>query len=529
MLLSAALTLAMTQNEKPSIAIIPEPVKMTVQGGNLVLNKDTRIVVLNGTDGIGRLLQSELRPSTGHPLDLGSRPVKNSIELSLDPQLANLGDEGYMLTVTKDKAQIKAFKSAGVFYGVQTLRQLLPSESLRKAKVEGVEWSIPCVQIEDIPRFAWRGGQIDVGRHFMPKEFILKYIDLLAFHKFNTLHLHLTEDQGWRIEIKKYPKLTEIGSARKETMAGPYSDHKFDGKPHKGFFTQEDIREIVAYAADRFVTVMPEIEMPGHSQAAIAAYPELGNTGKQLEVFTSWGVNENVFNVEDSTISFLQDVLTEVMTLFPSKFIHIGGDECPKKQWQESASAQAKMKSLGIKTEHELQSWFIKQIDRFLDSKGRRLVGWDEILEGGLAPGATVMSWRGEAGGIQAAKEGHDVIMTPTDTCYFDYYQSKDTKKEPLAIGGFLPLETVYRYEPLPKALTEAEAKHVLGVEFQLWTEYIPDPKQSEYMAFPRACAMSEVAWSAKGDRNYTEFLSRLNNHFARLKAMDVNYRSLDR
>ena len=511
------------------ISIIPEPVSIAQNSGSFALNSKTAIVAAGKLESIAHGLQNDLTQATGFELPVQNRGKSNAIVLRTNRTLAKLGDEGYTLQVTPNGIEIDAYQPAGVFYGIQSLRQLLPVESYRKAKVEGVEWSVPCVKIEDQPRFSWRGLHLDVGRHFMPKEFVLKFIDLLAIHKLNVLHLHLTEDQGWRIEIKKYPKLTSVGSWRKESMAGHYSENRYDGIPHGGYYTQDDIREIVRYAQDRFVNVMPEIEMPGHSQAAIAAYPELGNTDKQLEVGTHWGVYENVFNTNDATIHFLQDVLTEVLDLFPSKFIHVGGDEVPKTQWHASPEAQSKIKSLGLKDEHELQSWFIHQMDKFLAEKGRRLVGWDEILEGGLAPGATVMSWRGEQGGIAAAKAGHDVIMTPGDTTYFDHYQSRDHKAEGLAIGGFLPLEKVYGYEPVPKELNAEEAKHVLGAQGQLWTEYIPDPKRLEYMAYPRACALAEVLWTPAKTKDYSEFLKHLAVHVKRLGIMDVNYRKLDK
>jgi hexosaminidase len=491
------------------------------------VRQDTRIAAAPGLETIGSYLQDMIRPATGFQLPVVAKRGSNSIQLLLDSRLESLGKEGYRLSVSPKKVEIRASRPNGIFYGVQTLRQLLPPAVFRQALMPGVKWEIPGLEIEDHPRFAWRGGHLDVGRHFQPKEFILKYIDLLALHKMNVFHFHLTEDQGWRIEIKKYPKLTQVGAWRKDTML-TNRPPTFTGKPHGGFYSQEDIREIVAYAAARFITVVPEIEMPGHSQAAIAAYPELGNTGQQLEVATKWGVIENVYSVEDDTIRFLQDVLTEVLALFPSQFIHVGGDECPKKQWKESASAQAKIKQLGLKNEEELQSWFIQQMDQFLTAKGKRLVGWDEILEGGLAPGAAVMSWRGEAGGIHAAKLGHDVVMAPNTYTYFDYYQVKDRTGEPYAIGGFLPLDKVYSYEPIPAGLSADEAKHVLGAQFQIWTEYIPNPKQVEYMAYPRACALSEVVWSSKENRNFQDFNNRLSNHLERLKILDVNFRKLD-
>ena len=508
------------------IAVIPGPVKLAKSSGVFTIRTDTRIVAAQSLEKLSQQLRDGLGPATGYVLKTASRGSSDAIVLKLEPKLLALGKEGYRLSVTPERVEISAPEQAGIFYGIQTLRQLLPAAVYRKAPVRGVAWQIAAVEIEDYPRFSWRGGHLDVGRHFMPKEFLLKYIDLLALHKMNVFHLHLTEDQGWRIEIMKYPRLTETGAWRKDSML-MVDPPTYEGKPHGGFYTQDDLREVVAYAGDRFINVVPEIEMPGHSQAAIAAYPELGNTGEQLEVCTRWGVIENVFNPEDSTIRFLQDVLTEVMDIFPSRFIHVGGDEVPKKQWKENARAQARIKELSLKTEDELQSWFIKQIDSFLTAKGRRLVGWDEILEGGLAPGATVMSWRGEKGAIEAARHGHDVVMTPASHTYFDYYQSRERNKEPPAIGGFLPLDRVYSYEPVPADLKGDETKRVLGSQFQVWTEYIPDAKQAEYMAFPRACALSEVLWSPAAKRDFDGFMNRLPVHLERLKILDVNYRKI--
>ena len=518
------LTIGMATINAPRPSIIPEPVSLVQTPDSFELSQKTGIAAAPDLHQLGIALQDSLRPATGFLLPIHPKNTANSIHLSLQPTLERLGPEGYRLNVTPGGIDIQAYKPAGLFYGIQTLRQLLPVEIFRKAPVAGQHWTVPGVQIEDQPRFGWRGLLVDTGRHFMPKEFLLKFIDVMALQKLNTLHLHLTEDQGWRIQIKKYPKLTEIGSMRNESMAGHYSENRYDGTPHGGFYTQDDLKEIVRYAQDRFVTVMPEIEMPGHSQAAIAAYPELGNTGKQLEVGTHWGVFENVYNANDHTIHFLQDVLSEVLDIFPSKFIHVGGDEVPKTQWKASPEAQARIKELGLKDEHELQSWFIQQMDKFLAAKGRRLVGWDEILEGGLAPGATVMSWRGEEGGIAAARAGHDVIMTPGDSTYLDHYQTKDRKAEGVAIGGFLPIEKVYAYEPIPKELSEQEAKHVLGAQGQLWSEYIPDPKRMEFMAYPRACALAEVLWTPKAERSYEGFASRLETHKQRLTILDVNF-----
>lgn len=518
------------------INIIPKPVKCTPTGGHFTLTADTLIVAPAAAAEVGQQLAAALAPATGFWPKVVAESARsaNVIRLRIARELANLGPEGYRLNVTPQQVTIAAAQPAGLFYGVQSLRQLLPPAIFREARVEGIEWTIPGVEIEDYPRFAWRGMMLDVCRHFMPREFIKKFIDLLALHKYNTFHWHLTEDQGWRIEIKRYPRLTEVGAWRKETLVGrmewrnPNYVEVYDGKPHGGFYTQDDIREIVAYARARHVNVVPEIEMPGHAQAAIAAYPELGNTGEPIEVRTKWGISEHVFNVEESTITFLQNVLAEVLELFPSPFIHIGGDECPKTQWKASPAAQARMKELGLVNEEELQSYFIRRMDQFLTAHGRRLVGWDEILEGGLAPGATVMSWRGEAGGIAAAKADHDVIMAPNTYTYFDYYQGEDREKEPLAIGGYISLEKAYSYDPVPPELSAAEARHILGTQAQLWTEYMPDPKHVEYMAYPRACAHAEVAWTPPAAKDFADFQARLKTHLARLAILDVNYRRPD-
>lgn len=506
-------------------AVVPQPLSMVASADTFTLNDKTIIV---STGPTGRMLQSLLSPATGFALEVKGRGDKNAIHLK-KVRSKDLGDEGYRLTVKGDRVEVEATTDAGLFYGAQTLRQLLPAPIYRKAKVEGVDWKVAGVKIEDKPRFKWRGSMLDTARYFMPKEFVMKYIDLLAMHKLNSFHWHLTDDQGWRIEIKKYPKLTEVGAWRNNTMT-KYSPAEYTGKPHGGFYTQDDIREVVAYAKERHVTIVPEIEMPGHAQAAIAAYPWLGNDpSKQLEVATTWGVIENVFNVEDTTIQFLQDVITEVMDLFPGQFIHIGGDECPKTQWKASEKAQAKIKSLGLKDEHELQSWFIRQMDKFIDSKGRRLIGWSEILEGGLAEKAALMVWLGNDGAMTAVSSGHDIVMAQASHMYFDYYQSQDKAKEPWSIGGFIPLEKVYSYEPILPEMTEAQAKHVMGVQFQIWTEYISNGKHVEYMAFPRGCALSEVAWSSKENRSFDRFRKGLPSHLDRLTAFDVNYRKLDK
>ncbi len=521
-----------------TLAVIPRPVHVTRGTGTFLLTPATVVVTDRATRPIGYQLADWLGPATGYRLAVSGGPgtAARTISLRIDPTLARLGDEGYRLTVTGTRITIRAFRPAGVFYGVETLRQLLPPDVFRQAPVAGVTWTVPAVEIEDMPRFQWRGAHLDVSRSFMPKEFVKKYIDLLALHKLNRFHWHLTDDQGWRIEIKKYPLLTAIGAWRRNSLVGAqrgYADTTqwvYDNVPHGGFYTQDDVREVVAYAAARFITVVPEIEMPGHAQAAIAAYPWLGNTGQQLEVLTHWGVDQNILNPSDSAIHFMQDVLTEVLALFPSRWIHTGGDEAPKAQWQTSPVAQARIGELGLHSENELQSWMTAKMSQWLAGRGRSLIGWDEILEGGmegLAPNAVVMSWRGIDGGIAAAQAGHDVVMTPTSNTYFDYYQSQDLAKEPLAIGGFLPLETVYAYEPVPPALDSVQAKHVLGTQGQIWTEYQRNPKNVEFMVFPRLVALAEVAWTPAGLKNYGDFTARLTKHFARLAVLDVNYRPL--
>jgi hexosaminidase len=521
------------QSDAPIVSIVPLPESLTVGTGRFTLAASTAVWADAATAGIARRFVAAVAPATGLNLAVrvGGAPTGRAIVLRRDARLTRLGAEGYELTVTPRQVTIRAREPAGVFYGLQTIRQLLPPEIFREARVDSVAWGIPAVRIVDRPRFSWRGAHLDVGRHFMPKEFVKKYIDLLALHKLNSFHWHLTEDQGWRLQIRKYPRLTEVGAWRTQTVVGRQGSAtdsttwKFDGQRHGGFYTQEDVREIVAYARDRFVNVLPEIEMPGHALAAIAAYPQLGVTGQPVDVGMRWGVYANILNAEDSTVAFMQDVLAEVLELFPSRFIHIGGDEADKALWKTSPRIQERIRELGLKDEHELQSWFIQRMDAFLTGKGKRLVGWDEILEGGLAPNATVMSWRGTAGGIEAARAGHDVVMAPTSHTYLDYYQSQNTTGEPLAIGGYLPLETVYAFEPIPAELEAAHRGRILGAQVQVWTEYMKGPKQVEYMAFPRLTALAEVVWTPAGRRNYRDFLTRLHDHLQRLAILDVAYR----
>lgn len=506
-----------------SYPVIPKPQKLTERQGQFAIPGAASIILSEDNEGLQTAvthLKSLLEKAGVAKVEIKTgAPEAHAFNFVLDPNIS--GEEAYHLDISNDKIEIHVANGGGAFYAVQTLHQLLPVEA-ETGPVKDL--TLPSVEIEDAPRFTYRGMHLDVGRHFFPIEFVKKYIDLLALHKFNRFHWHLTEDQGWRIEIKKYPKLQEVAACRDETLVGHYNDQpqQYDGKRYCGYYTQEEACEIVRYANERFITVVPEIEMPGHAQAAVAAYPELGCTGKPVEVAKSWGVFEDVYCPNEASFEFLENVLTEVMDIFPSPFIHIGGDECPKTQWQTNPTAQAIIKKEGLKDEHELQSWFIQRMERFLNEHGRNIIGWDEILEGGLAPNATVMSWRGTEGGIEAAKQHHNVIMTPTDYCYFDYYQSQDPD-EPLAIGGYLPLETVYDFEPVPEQFTAEEAKYIIGAQGNVWTEYMDTPEHVEYMVFPRACAMAELCWTPASEKNYDDFLQRLSIHLKRLKALGVN------
>ncbi len=505
-----------------TLPIIPKPEKVTIGEGFYELNAKTKIVIPAGdaeATAIAENMRLRFLITSGKNLEITNSENSNAIVFKKDESLAK---EAYNLKITKGNVEIKAASDQGFFYAYQTLLQLFDSKIYSSSAENSLKLDLPICEISDSPRFAYRGLMLDVGRHYLPVSFIKKYLDLMAMYKFNTFQWHLTEDQGWRIEIKKYPKLTEIGSTRKETPLGHNSENRGDGKPHSGFYTQDEVKEIVAYAASKYINVIPEIEMPGHALAALASYPELGCTGGPYEVKTRWGVEKQVFCPSEKTFTFLEDVLTEVMDLFPSEYLHIGGDECPKDTWKASAFCQDLMKKEGLKDEHELQSYFIKRIDQFVTSKGRRIIGWDEILEGGLSPNATVMSWRGVQGGIEAAKLNHDVIMTPNTYYYIDYYQG-DPANEPLAIGGYLPLEKVYSYEPLAEDITEDQKKHILGVQGNLWTEYVATPEKAEYMTFPRALAIAETGWSAPG-KNEADFMDRVKRHFSKLKLLGVNY-----
>lgn len=511
------------------VAIIPEPVSLTASKGVCRITPRTEVVAVGKAVGSARQLIDALAPAMGFKLELveGEPSEEARIVLVLEASLrAKVGAEGYLLDVTPKRIGVRAAESAGLFYAVQTLRQLLPPQVFSAQKVETANWTVPCVSITDYPRFGWRGLLIDPARHFIQVEDVKRFIDTMAVHKFNRLQMHLTDNEGWRIEIKKYPKLTELGSQMDWNLR-----HRGGSGPRCfGFYSQDEIRDIVGYASERHVTIVPEIEMPYHAGSAIVAYPRHGVNTVHLAdqpPEKRWTPSKGLLGPRPETVAFMQDILAEVAQMFPSRFIHIGGDEANLKLWADDAEMQELMKELGCEDAHQLHSWFIRQMDEFLTEKGRRMVGWDEILQGGPAPGATVMSWRGTSGGITAAKAGHDVIMAPTSHTYFDYYQGP-REQEPLAIGGLIPVEKVYDFEPIPPELTEAEAKHVLGGQGQLWGEFIPTPTHLDYMAWPRACALIETLWSPRQSRSPDLFQIRLDHHLERLDARKTRYRPLD-
>jgi hexosaminidase len=511
------------------VDVIPAPRLLRRDGaGRTRLDEGTWLRALPGAEGVARWLRATVGAATGLPLPEGPGDPDRGIVLGIDP---GLPPEGYRLVVD-GRVRLEGGGAAGVFWAAQTLRQLLGPDAFRRAPVRpGAEWQLPYVTIEDAPRFGWRGLMLDVARHFTPKEGVLRHLDLMAAHKLNVFHFHLTDDQGWRVEIERYPRLTEVASWRARTKIGHRASPLWEEKPHGGFYTHDDIREIVAYAAERHITVVPEIDVPGHSQAAIAAYPELGNTDvidtTALTVWDNWGISANVLAPTDDTLRFYEGVFEELLELFPSEFIHVGGDECLKDQWQRSATAQARIAELGLADENALQAWFIGHFDAWLAARGRRLIGWDEILEGGLAAGAAVSSWRGYAGGIAAARAGHDVVMCPEQQVYLDHRQAAGDD-EPVPIGYVRTLEDVYRFEPVPPELTPAEAEHVLGTQANLWTEVMEDQARVDYQAFPRLAAFAEVAWSAlpaPADRDFAAFERRMAVHYRRLDALGVAYR----
>ncbi len=505
------------------ISIIPEPQSITYQDGQLTLESP----ILIHTDKELELAESFLNNYLEHSKFELKKSSKTNANLfiTLDKSLPK---DGYSIGISKNGIHLKASDSGGALYAVQTLRQLLPPSLEQNSETLMGSLTLPLLHIEDAPKFSYRGMHLDVGRHFFDIAFLKKYIGYLSMLKMNYFHWHLTEDQGWRIEIKKHPKLTSHAAYREETLVGHYNDNpqQYDGQRYGGFYTQEEIKEIVAYAESLNITVIPEIEMPGHAQAAISAYPDLGCSGEPVAVATKWGVFEEVFCPKEATFTFLEEVLSEVIELFPGPYIHIGGDEAPKMHWKNCQHCQQLIQKEGLKDEHELQSYFIKRIESFVNAKGKKIIGWDEILEGGLAPNATVMSWRGTQGGIDAAEQNHPVIMTPTSHCYFDYYQSENAS-EPLAIGGFLPLKKVFYFDPVPESLDQDKSKYILGAQGNVWTEYMKNPDHVEYMIFPRMMALSEVVWhgpASKTEAAYSRFTQKVEQFYPRLDAMGVHY-----
>ena len=510
-------------NSIKDFAIIPQPVRIVTGSGvfdfrvvqNFSFSKSPEIdPMMDFNNWLAKYFEIKLSKSNSS---------QNAIQFIQSDTFTHA--DAYHLIITKEKITIIYKEERAAFYATQTVKQLFPIENKDVSKNRNAKLDIPCGEIYDYPRFSYRGMHLDESRHFFGMEAVKKYIDMLAFQKMNYFHWHLTDDQGWRIEIKKYPKLTTIANCRKETRIAHYSDRpiEYDGKKYCYFYTQDEAKEIVKYAADRYITVVPEIEMPGHATAALSAYPEFGCTGKVIGASTTWGVFEDIFCPKEETFTFLNNVLDEIMAIFPSKMIHIGGDEVPKKQWKESKFCQDLIKKEKLKDEHGLQSYFIKRIEKHINSKGRIMIGWDEILEGGLAPNAVVMSWRGTQGGMEAADQDHEVVMTPGSHCYFDQYQSKNAG-EPIAIGGFLPLKKVYTFDPIPSKLPIEKQKYILGGQANLWAEYIATPEHLQYMAYPRSFALAEALWSDPSTKNYDNFLSKLTRQISRLDAWGINY-----
>jgi hexosaminidase len=514
---------ANAQDNDPNMGIVPAPVSVKKGTGEFVLSQQTILFADSNNKAVSFFTDYlQHRLNLHNELKIGDAGSAGSSIVLTSKGTENLPDQGYKLIISSQQVVI-AGKGAGLFYGIQTLLQLIPVDHSASIK-------IPCAEIEDYPRFAYRGIMLDVCRHFFPVEYIKKTIDMMAYYKLNNFHWHLTDDQGWRIEIKKYPRLTEIGSQRAQTLIGSSHNRalpkQYDGMPYGGYYTQDQIRDVVKYAADRYINIVPEIEMPGHSSAALAAYPELScDPSKTYKVAESWGVFKDIYCPTDKTFDFLEDVLTEVMELFPSKYIHIGGDEVPKDAWKNSAFCQKLMKKMKLKNEEELQSYFIQRIEKFVNSKGRSIIGWDEILEGGLSPNATVMSWRGEAGGIAAAKQGHNVVMTPSSGgLYLDHAQGRTD--EPLSIGGYTPLSMTYSYNPTSAALTPDQQKFIMGVQANLWSEYIPTGAKADYMYYPRMLALAEVAWSPLAKKNFKDFSeTRLPGQLAFFDKNNYDYR----
>ena len=506
-----------------SFPLVPRPLQLETGSGFFSLDAQTSLIsFVDEAQNAVQWFRDALYQLSGVTLSSTSETASSTNEIRL--QLGEMKPESYALTIAPDGLEIRASDANGFLYALVSLLQLVPLDS----PVAPGKWELSALSIEDAPRFGWRGLMLDSVRHFQPVCWVKHFVDAMALHKFNTFHWHLTDDQGWRVEIKKHPALTSISAWRKTTRVGHENqggEDDFDGRAHGGFYSQAELREVVEYARVRGITVVPEIEMPGHATAVLAAYPQLSCAGGPFEVSPQWGIFDDVFCAgNDDVFRFLEDVLEEVLEIFPSPFIHVGGDECHKTRWKECPKCQARIVDEKLSDENELQSWFVRHFDEWLCERGRRLIGWDEILEGGLAPGAAVMSWRGEEGGIAAARAGHDVVMAPHRSTYFDYYQGP-RDLEPLAIGGDLPIERVYAYQPIPEALSDEESRHVLGGQGQLWTEYMPHEKHVEYMAFPRACALAEALWSDE-NRDFEEFAARLKGHARLLDRMGIGGRS---
>ncbi|MDQ0577786.1 beta-N-acetylhexosaminidase [Agromyces albus] len=517
--------------------MIPRPREQRAGDGRFALRPDTRIAAAPAARSAALRLQRDLAAATGFELPLLGEsgldtppsapgaprpPGPGDIDLTIDDRMPR---EAYRLEVAPDGVRITGGRDAGAFYGGQAFRRLLGPDAFRRAPLPGRDWTAAASVIDDAPRFAWRGFMLDVARSFRPKHEVLRLIDLLALHRVNVLQLHLTDDQGWRMEIRRYPRLTEVGAWRRESQLGHGPESTLDGRPHGGYYTQDDLREIVAYAAERAITVVPEIETPGHVRAALAAYPELGVTGGPYEVWTGYGINDDVLNAEESTVEFFRNVFDEVMEVFPSEIIAVGGDEARKTQWALDARTQELMRERGIETPNELQAWFIRQLDDHLTTAGRRLYGWDEVLEGPLAAGAVVASWRGIRGAQVAVARGHDVVLCPDDFAYLDYRQS-DAAEEPIPVGTVLALRDVYDFEPLPVGADDAMRRHLLGVQANAWTEHLDTAARLDYAVFPRLAAFAEVAWSAPG-KDWRGFAARLPEQLAIYDAMGVGYRPL--
>lgn len=514
--------------QKADYRIVPLPQSIQLKSdGAYNLSPNVVITYASGNDKMQRnaqFLSEYIQQITGMKLKTiaADKPMAGAINLTL--QKGDVNAENYTLTIDKDGVTISSTGEAGVFYGIQTLRKSLPAEQC--AKVE-----LPFVTIKDAPRFEYRGTHFDTSRHYFPVDFLKTYIDILALHNVNRFHWHITDDQGWRLEIKRYPELTRKGAWRKETVIGTNTG-VYDGTPYGGYYTQAECREIVEYAAHRYITVVPEIDMPGHMQGALAAFPELGCTGGPYETWTIWGVSDDVLCAGNpKTLEFIRNVLEEVMDIFPSALIHVGGDECPKTRWKECPLCQAKIKELGLvadkklgSAENQLQSYIIREAEKFVNSNGRQIIGWDEILEGGIAPNAAIMSWRGNEGGVEAARLHHDVVMTPIDWCYLNFGQAKDSKTEPVSFNAYLPIEQVYTFEPVPAELSADEAKHIKGAQANLWTEYIYDGKQAEHMLLPRLAAICETQWMSASSKDYADFQNRLQRLLALYTQLNYDF-----